>query len=59
MNRLNESATLDDIEKKVTILSFTHVDSFRYIKTKKQNTLVLIRTYDKFIFFVTFICNSN
>ena len=56
---MNENAILDNINKKIIILFFTHVDSSRYIKIKKQNALTLIRIYDKSIFFVTFICNSN
>ena len=59
MNCLNENVTFDNIDKKIIILFFTHVDSSRYIKIKKQNVLVLIRIYDKFIFFVIFIYNSN
>ena len=59
MNRLNKNAILDNIKKKIIILLFTHIDNFRYIKIKKQNVLTLIRIYNKFIFFVIFICNSN
>ena len=50
MNRLNENANLNNINKKITILSFTHVGDSRYIKIKKQNVLTLIRIYNKFIF---------
>ena len=57
MNRLNENANLNDIDSKITILPFSYVDNSRYIKVKKQNALSIVRTYDKLIFFVTFICN--
>ena len=36
MNRLNEKIELIDIEKKIIVLSFNHVDSFRYLKIKNK-----------------------
>ena len=59
MNRLNEEADLNDIDSKITVLPFSHVDSPRYMKTKKQNAFALIRIFDKPTFFITFICNSE
>ena len=59
MNRLIDDANLKNIDKKIIVLLFTHVDDFRYMKIKKQNVFALIRIFDKFIFFIIFICNSN
>ena len=59
MNRLIDDANLKNIDKKIIVLFFPHVDDFRYMKIKKQNVITLIRIFDKFIFFVIFICNSN
>ena len=59
MNRLNEKIELIDIDKKIIILLFNHVDDLKYIKIRKQNALTLIRKYDKFIYFIIFTCNSN
>ena len=54
MNRLNESANFNDINNKIIILFFSHVNDFRYIKIKKQNALLIVRIYDKLIFFCYF-----
>ena len=59
MNLLSEKIELIDINKKIIVLLFNHVESFEYLKIKKQNALTLIRKYDKFTFFVIFTCNSN
>ena len=59
MNRLNDECELKNIEKKVIILLFNHVDESRFMKTKKQNALTLIRKFEKFDFFITFTCNFN
>ena len=59
MNRLNQNYKLNDIDQKMTILSSNHTKFFRYIKIKKQNVFALIRKFNKFIFFIIFICNSH
>ena len=59
MNRINDDAKLDDIDKKIIILSFNFTENFRYMKIKKQNVLILIRTFEKSTFFLIFTCNSH
>ena len=59
MNCLSEKVELIDINKKIIILLFNHVNDFKYMKIKEQNALTLIRKYDKFIYFIIFTCNSN
>ena len=59
MNRLNQNYKFNDIDQKMTILSSNHIEFFRYMKIKKQKIFVLIRKFNKFIFFIIFICNSR
>ena len=59
MNRLNEEANFNDIDSKIIVLFFSHVDSSRYMKVKKQNAFALIRIFDKSTFFIIFTCNSE
>ena len=59
MNRLSEKIEFKNIDKKIIILFFNHIKESRFMKAKKQNTLTLIRKYDKFAFFITFTCNSH
>ena len=57
INRINKSYELIFIDNKTSILFFNFTNNFRYIKTKKQNTLTLIRKFEKLTFFIIFICN--
>ena len=59
MNRLSQNYELNDIDQKMTILLSNHIEFSRYMKIKKQNVFVLIRKFNKFIFFIIFICNSR
>ena len=59
MDRLGQNYELNDIDQKMTILPSSHTGFSRYMKIKKQNALALIRKFNKFIFFITFICNSH
>ena len=51
MNHLNQNYELNDIENTIIVFLFIHVENFKYMKIKKQNVLILIRTFDEFIFF--------
>ena len=59
MNRLREKYEFHEIDKKITILSISYIDSFRYMKTRKQNALALIKDLEKSTFFLIFICNLD
>ena len=59
MNRLSHECELNNINKKIIILLFNHVDESRYMKVKRQNVLTLIRKFEKSNFFITFTCNFN
>ena len=50
---------LHKIDKKITILSISYIDSFRYMKTRKQNAFALIKNVEKSTFFFIFICNLD
>ena len=59
MNRLNQNYKFNDIDQNMTILSSNHTKFFWYMKIKKQNVFALIRKFNKYIFFIIFICNSH
>ena len=59
MNQSNQNYEFNDIDQKMTILSSNHTKFSRYMKIKKQNVFALIRKFNKFIFFIIFICNSH
>ena len=59
MNRLRKKYELYKIDKKITILSISYIDSPRYMKTRKQNALALIKDLEKSTFFLIFICNLD
>ena len=57
MNRINKNYELIFIDNKANILFFNFTNNFRYIKIKKQNTLILIHKFEKSTFFIIFTCN--
>ena len=57
MNHVNKNFELISINNKTNILSFNFTNESRYMKIKKQNALILIRRFEKFTFFIIFICN--
>ena len=58
INRLDNEHKLKNIDKKIIILLFNYIEKSRFIKTRKQDTLTLIRKFEKFDFFIIFTCNS-
>ena len=59
MNRLSHECKLNNIDKKIIILLFNHVNESRYMKIKRQNALTLILKFEKSNFFIIFTCNFN
>ena len=59
MNRLRKKYEFHEIDKKIIILSISYIDNSRYMKTRKQNALALIKDLEKSTFFLIFICNLD